>query len=174
MARLFIALPLALLLSVSPILYSFAEYVCCCDGAPGNSHLHLQEDTHHDHDHGTGPAPTGASHHSDDDGERRHGSHHEHGADQPSGIIVATSAHPGASAPNSCSCEQADVSTMQTVAASQLGKTSRKSTKMTSGHLVSAIKMAEDRLYLRTHAVDAVDVSSPVSHLFLLNRALLI
>ncbi len=174
MTRLLIIFPLALFLSVSPILASFAAYVCCCDGAPDNVHLQHPEDAHDGHNDGGDAALAQASPHSEDEGQRDRNSHSKRGADQGAGIITASSAHAGASAPHSCSCEQADDPAAQVAAISPVGKTSRKSTKMTSGHLASAVKLAEERLYLGTYICDAGDVSPPHPRLFLLNRALLI
>lgn len=159
MTRLLIIVPVAFLISVSPVLSSFAACACCYGPEEEISSLlrgHAGVEGHAD-----------ASHHVED-GEHHRAAHHEHAADQASGIQVA------APAPNSCSCDQADDSAVQIAAVSQASKTGRKSSKVTSGHLVSAIKVAEERPYLETCSIDAGDVSSPVPHLFLLHRALLI
>lgn len=176
MARRVIIVPLVLLLNVSPILLNvspilplFAEFICCCDGPP-----HHQEDARHDHDHTARPAPTEPSYHSDNDGEDRHGSHHGHGVDDTSGTNLPASAELSSFAPNSCSCDQADLPKPQALAISQLSKKSRKSNEMASGHLVSALRVAEDRPYRGAYTIGAGNVSVSVSHLFLLNRTLLI
>lgn len=175
MARLFIVLPLVLVLGVSPILPSFLEYICCCNDTPKSSHYHAEEDGHHDHDHGADPVPTQASHHSDDAGEHAHGSHHEHGSEQPaSGFNIAASASASAPEPNSCSCDQADGPAALTLALSQVSKTSRKSTKTASGHQVLAIRIAEDRTYTGIYALHARKVTPSAPDRFLLNRALLL
>ena len=165
MRKVLIIFPVAFLVAVSPVLSSFVACACCYDTEEDISSLlrgHAGVEGHAD-----------TSHHVDD-GEHHRAAHHEHGADHASGINAAAPAYPGASAPNSCSCDQADDPAVQIAAVSQVGKTGHKSTKMTSGHLVSAIKMAEDRLYPGTYAIDAGGVSSPVPHLFLLHRTLLI
>ena len=141
MARHFIVLPLALLLSVSPVLPSFAAYICYCEGGPGGFHLHYQVD-----DHGAYPDSTKASHHSAEDGENRQGCHSERGTNQSSGISLATSVHSGGAAPNSCSCDQTDIHTLQTLAATEAGKTSRKSIKKTSSYVYLNFVLSEARL----------------------------
>lgn len=174
MTRLIIVVPLALLLSVSPILPSMAAYICCCDDAPGSFHLHHQEHAHRGHDHSAAPAPIEASQHSDDDGEHHRGSHHEHDADQSPGLDVAPSAHASVPAPGSCSCSEADLPTPESVAVLSVAETSCKSTKLASGHVALAIKVTLDHLYL-DGKVDAIsDVSPPAPHLFLVNSSFLI
>ena len=165
MRRLLIIFPIAFLVSVNPLLSSFAACACCYDPEEDISALlreHAGVEGHAD-----------ASHHTED-GEHHRDAHHAHGADQTSGIDVAAPAYPDASAPNSCSCDQTDDPVVKITAVSQVGKSGRKSNKMTSGHLVSTIDTAENRPYLGTPSVDAGGVSSPVPHLFLLHRALLI
>lgn len=174
MLRPFIVLPLTLLLSVSPILPSIATYICCCEGAPGDFNLHLQEDGQHDHDHGADNVSSEVSLRSDDDGEHHHSSHHEHDGDQVPAIGLASSDYPNSSVPSSCSCEQADPPNMEILATAYVGKVGRKSTTITSSHAASAIRMVQDRPYHRAYAADAKDLLPSVTHIFLLNRALLI
>lgn len=162
MMRLLIIVPLAVLLCVGPILASTVACACCYD---------VQEDVSaslREH------AVAEASDRSGDGGHHHGPAHHEHGADEASGLDIATSAHAGASAPNSCSCDQADDPAAQPVAISQVSKSSRKSTEIAPRPFVSAFTAGEDRVYPGTCSVEVGGVPVPAPRVYLLNRALLI
>ena len=168
MTRFPLIVPLALLLSVSPVLSSSATSICCCGGVPGSFHFHHQGHVHHDDGHSDGHADIEHSHHSDDGSERHHDS------DQASGIDVATSAHAGGLAQSSRTCSEVDLPTPQSVAVLTVGNSSRKSVKVSSRHIDAVIDVSQDQFCLGDVAIRTRDLSPPVAVVYLVNRSLLI
>lgn len=171
-----IALPLTLLLSVSPVLSAVLPLICCCDDGTPGFHLRYEEHASSGHNHGDDHAHPQVSHYSDDKAENHHDAHQDHNsdADDKNGVDLAARAGSIGLLSAPCTCSAADHPTGKAVSIAKAGITKRATCKPAFGHLDSVVEVALEGLYLDNLTISAGDLSPPGPHVFLVNRTLLI
>lgn len=170
MARSYIAFPLALLLSASPILSFFVALICCCDDDLPGFHIHNGQHGYRDVDHVEGHGPEA----SDESAEHHQDLHQSHDTYQLfDSQSMADASSPGSSS-SPCVCSAADLPARQELALLKASEIDRTLRNLAVGHLALATQVRPKRLHVGIYATSTRDVCPAGPGLYVINHSLLI